>query len=314
MESASEKAFALLREIHDSLSVISGSHLRQLYLSFSTLMIVAVNKQDCRSIIQSASHHGFPAVSAIDKIILHGGFWKLIDEGLLDEASQRHTVSLFGPIFPSLEQHVESMSLAPWITLGAQEQLLDIGLDKFIAIEYGSGISTFFLNMTCMKLLSYEDDGDPASLSSWLAKMLAISSKAGCQLNVKRPIKGEDDNPDWLVNHNKVPLGQELIVFIDGCDRIHLFNAWSDYVIRNPSRKIMILLDNSEIPAFSAAFQRLYDNRFTIVHHYGQVYGQMSTKQCTSIVTFHPDLLVAKQFASPARHDRRWGSLNFQDV
>jgi hypothetical protein len=308
------QAFALLRKVHEKLSIMSDDEIRRHYGVFSNLMLLAVFSEECATIINSAAKNGFPCVSAIDKIILHGGLWKLIDEGLIEERQVRHTISLYGPIFPALEYYIPRSSLAPWITLGAQEHLLDMDLGQFVAIEYGSGMSTFFLNSRCNQVYSFEDDQDPAALDTWIQRMSDATVTTGVRLNVRKPIEGQDDIPELLLRNMHINTQHKLLVFIDGCDRVQLFKAWSSFMIHNPSLKIVLLVDNSEIPDFTDGFNRFYDNGFSIVHHYGQVYGQLTTKQCTSLVSSKPELLMSRSKSAPSSHDRIWGKLSFQDV
>ena len=81
--------------------------------------------------------------------------------------------------------------------------------------------------------------------------------------------------------------------------------------MENKSKNIVLMIDNSELEYFRESFNFLHHHGAFIAHHYGSVYGQLGTTSCTSFVTLHPSLIVAKS-PSPYTHDQRWGHLNFQ--
>jgi hypothetical protein len=102
-----------------------------------------------------------------------------------------------------------------------------------------------------------------------------------------------------------------LLVSIDGGDRCKHFKDWANYISSSQHHPIVLLVDNSEINGFDQEFVKLSSKRASIYHHYGSVYGQLTTKQCTSFITFNPDLMHLAG-AAPSVHDQRWGKMNMQ--
>ena len=87
----------------------------------------------------------------------------MLQAGILNRGNCRFLDSLYHPAFPELTYNVNNKeTLAPWITLPAQEILLDIGLSNYTVVEYGSGMSTFFFTSEAIICYSFEDDKDPA--------------------------------------------------------------------------------------------------------------------------------------------------------
>ena len=82
-------------------------------------------------------------------------------------------------------------------------------------------------------------------------------------------------------------------------------------MIENRDQKIILIVDNSEYSPFVPLFEKLNLFGASIYHHYGFVYGQAVGKQCTSFVTFHPNLMVESSVA-PNCHDHRWGMMETQ--
>jgi len=102
-----------------------------------------------------------------------------------------------------------------------------------------------------------------------------------------------------------------LLISIDGGDRCKHLSVWAEYIINNPHSPILLLIDNSEINGFEDAFKRLLRASASIYHCYGNVYCQLTTKQCTSFATLNPGLMYGI-CAAPSSHDQRWGKMNMQ--
>ena len=102
-----------------------------------------------------------------------------------------------------------------------------------------------------------------------------------------------------------------LLISIDGGDRCKHLSDWAEYIINNPPFPILLLIDNSEINGFDDAFKLLRSANASIYHCYGNVYGQLTTKQCTSFATLNPELFHGI-CAAPSDHDQRWGKMNMQ--
>ena len=194
--------------------------------------------------------------------------------------------------------------------MSAQEALLDIALDEFVVVEYGSGMSTFFFSRESKKCFSFEDDLDPAGLNTWSNQMREQASRLDLELNLILPNE-ENVQPCWVIPNLWTKRGN-LLVSIDGIDRNRHFMDWTQYLLENKNEPIILLVDNTDM-GFREQFSLLASGGVSIFHHYGNVYGQFTTKQCTSICTARPDLLVSG-CSSPGDYDRRWGVMNFQDV
>ena len=102
-----------------------------------------------------------------------------------------------------------------------------------------------------------------------------------------------------------------LLISIDGGDRCKHLNDWTKFIINNQKFPILLLIDNSEVTGFDDAFKLLVGAKAAIYHCYGNVYGQLTTKQCTSFATFNPKLMHGI-CAAPSAHDQRWGKMNMQ--
>ena len=139
--------------------------------------------------------------------------------------------------------------------------------------------------------------------------MMDMSKQLGININLISPVAG-NTSPKWVID-NLLSDNANLLILIDGIDRCKHFAEWSEYITQNPNKKVILLLDNSEIDGFRETFHHLYSDNAFIVHHYGNVYGQLTKKQCTSFITYHPNLLVGASPA-PSTHDKRWGKMNFQ--
>ena len=127
---------------------------------------------DLNEVFEIGRSYGFAPVSIINILVLHGAYFRLLQAGILNRGNCRFLDSLYHPTFPELSYNVNNKEiLAPWITLPAQEILLDIGLSNYTVVEYGSGMSTFFFASEAQTCYSFEDDKDPAGHGSWSSKM-----------------------------------------------------------------------------------------------------------------------------------------------
>ena len=102
-----------------------------------------------------------------------------------------------------------------------------------------------------------------------------------------------------------------LLVSVDGGNRLKHVEDWVEYMIKNQDLPILLLIDNSEWDFFASAFKTLLSKNTYIFHCYGNVYGQLTTKQCTSFATFNP-ILMHGACTAPMAHDQRWGKMNMQ--
>ena len=111
---------------------------------------------DLAEVFRVGKEIGFAEHSIVGIIVLHGGYFRLINETNLIPAQMRYIDSLYQHVFPSLEYYAKNKSLlAPWLTLSAQESLLDMPLHNMGVVEYGSGISTFFFVKNCAYCLTF---------------------------------------------------------------------------------------------------------------------------------------------------------------
>lgn len=257
-------------------------------------------------IYEIAEEYSIPPGTVSNLIILHGGYFKLVSHGgLIDRAMVRYIDSLYQPIFPPLNYNTINEDInAPWLTLPAQEAILDMDLEDSIVIEYGSGISSFFFNKRSKQYFSFEDNElDKEDKNNWYSKMQSQSKALAVDLNIQTSNK-DNKNPEWIVE-NLFNNSKSLLIVIDGLDRANLFKAWSNYITNNKDIKAVLIVDNSEKFYFKDSFEMLYHNKAIISHYYGNVYGQTITRVCTSFVTFDPSLLVNKSPA-PNTHDKTW--------
>ena len=260
-------------------------------------------------VFEVGEEHGFCETTVANILILHGAYFRLLSDSNVSRAQLRFVDSLYHKTFPSLNYNVIGKDiLAPWVTLGAQEALLDMPLHEMSVIEYGSGISTFFFLNEASECVSFEGDNDPAAPGRWSKQMIDLAEREKVDLRLIIP-NGENDCP--VESLKLISKSSKVLVSIDGGDRYRHFDEWSKYLAADKSQNFVLMIDNSEISDFRPYFDYLHSNGACIVHHYGFVYGQMMTKQCTSFVTFNPSLLVAKS-PSPLTHDKRWGRLNMQ--
>ena len=261
---------------------------------------------DLNKVFEIGGSCGFAPVSIINILVLHDAYFRLLQAGILNRGNCRFLDSLYHPTFPELSYNANNKEiLAPWITLPAQEILLDIGLSNYTVVEYGSGMSTFFFSSEAKICYSFEDDKDPAGHGSWSSKMKsqsinlisALPDDARClpECVVKDLWQGRDN----------------LLISIDGGDRCKHLKDWAEFIINNAHLPILLLIDNSEINEFDDDFKRLLSAKASIYHCYGNVYGQLTTKQCTSFATLNPALLHGACTA-PSAHDQRWGKMNMQ--
>ena len=252
----------------------------------------------------------FSHSTILNMIILHGGYFKLLESGRMSRSYLRHIDSLYQPTFPSLQYNtVNHDILAPWITLSAQEVLLDLDLGKFIVIEYGSGMSSFFFCKNTYKCFSYEDDMDPAGKGKWSEEMKRVSKIVSCELNLITP-NPSNIKPKYVLNNLIADNDQKILINIDGGDRSKHFKDWVEFLSENKNLKVILMVDNSHLCKFDSSFKILKREGATVVHHYGNVYGQLVTNQCTSFCTFMPSLLTSKKTSSPHFHNQKWGVVN----
>lgn len=303
-------AFAIWRQFCDSNAHSDSQGQIQLFDLQNAFLKVSL-EAPLDLLWESGAKYGFPGCSIINIIALHGGYFRLLQAGLIKRSDCRFLDSLYHPTFPSLKYNTNNSDInAPWITLSAQEALLDIALDKFLVVEYGSGISTFFFSRESKKCFSFEDDLDPAGQNTWSNQMREQAIRLDLELNLITPNE-ENVRPDWIIS-NLWTKHANLLVSIDGIDRGRHFMDWTKYLLENMKEPVILLVDNTDL-GFREQFSLLATSGVSIIHHYGHVYGQLTNKQCTSICTARPDLLVSKS-SSPADHDRRWGVMNFQDI
>ena len=268
---------------------------------------VALHK-DLKEVFDAGARFGFAPASVTNILILHGAYFRLISELGMPRGANRLVDSLYHSTFPSLNYVVSNKDvLAPWVTLGAQEALLDMPLHEMSVIEYGSGISTFFFLREAFECVSFESDNDPAGKGEWSREMMDMAQKEKVDLRLVVP-DGQNDSP---VESLDLVSGSKVLVFIDGEDRDRHFEEWCEHMLSNRLQNVVLMVDNSEITGFQDSFELLYRHSAFMVHHYGSAYGQLTTKQCTSFVTLNSSLLVAKS-PSPSAHDKRWGRMNMQ--
>jgi hypothetical protein len=263
---------------------------------------------DCA--IRCGLEHGFAPVSVLNMLILHGGYPRMQRLGVLERSSTRFIDSLYQKTFPDLMYNTGNADiLSPWITLSAQEALLDLSLQQYTVIEYGSGISSFFFSKEAFLCFSFEDDEDPAGKNTWTKEMNRQSERLGISINLIKP-----DRFNWLpetVARDLWAKETRLLVFIVGGDRCKYLKAWTAYLQRHRDQDIVLLIDNSEIACFASEFDILTSSGASVYHHYGYVYGQFVTKQCTSFATYNPRIMHLNGSA-PYSHSKRWGKMNMQ--
>lgn len=263
---------------------------------------------DLLGIIQCGSTFGLAPAYVISIIILHGGYFRLISSGIISRSETRHIDSLYNPPYPPLLYNAINQDLcAPWITLSAQEALLDMDLASTSVIEYGSGISTFFFARSCHECVSFESDSYPEGGTSWTSSMSSVSTTAGISLRLLNPDLA-DCSPQSSLSLLTLPT--KILVNIDGEDRTRHFRDWASWLIETRSFYVVLLIDNSEYSPFVPIFQSLKQHGAIIYHHYGPVYGRLVGKQCTSFVTFNPWLMTSN--VAPNTHDSRWGRMETQ--
>jgi len=250
----------------------------------------------------------YPPSYIINILILHGGYNRLLSEGIISRADTRYIDSLYNLPYPPLLYNVANHDIcAPWITLGAQEALLDMDLHSTSVIEYGSGISTFFFSKSCKECVSFESDSYPEGGASWSSSMRSVSEAVSVPISL---IKPSSTNTSPHASLALLSSTQKVLVNIDGEDRTRHFEEWTDWLTAERPNNVVLLVDNSEYSPFAAIFERLLRSAFLIYHHYGLVYGRSLGKQCTSFVTCNPALMTHN--VSPNLHDIRWGRMETQ--
>ena len=236
------------------------------------IQVLAI-QAELNKVFEIGGSYGFAPVSIINILVLHGAYFRLLQVGILSRGNCRFLDSLYHPTFPELSYNVHNKEiLAPWITLPAQEILLDIGLSNYTVVEYGSGMSTFFFASEARICYSLEDDKDPAGHGSWSSKMKSQS------INL---IQAFPDDARCLPESVVKDLWQgrdNLLISIDGGDRCKHLSDWGEYIINNAHLPILLLIDNSEINGFDDDCERLISAKASIYHYYGNVYGQLTTK------------------------------------
>ena len=166
-----KSAFSLWRQFINSNRDNPNPGLIMLHDLAKRFQVLAI-EADLNEVFEIGRSHGFAPVSIINILVLHGAYFRLLQVGILNRGNCRFLDSLYHPTFPELSYNVHNKEiLAPWITLPAQEILLDIGLSNYTVVEYGSGMSTFFFASEAKICSSFEDDKDPAGHGSWSSKM-----------------------------------------------------------------------------------------------------------------------------------------------
>lgn len=261
-------------------------------------------------IYETGTSYSLTNVTITNMIILHGGYFKLLESGKEIRKNLRYVDSLYQPPFPSLQYNVMNNDiLAPWITLSAQQILLDLDLEEYSVIEYGSGMSTFFFCKNAYKCFSYEDDLAPSVLGNWSKEMQRVSILSGIEVNLIKPNKANIE-PKWILNNLLENSQQKILISIDGGDREKHFRDWVQFLSENNNLQVILMLDNSDRNGFSESFETLKKTNATICHHYGPVYGQINNIMCTTFCTYTPSLLLGKT-SSPHFHNQQWGSSPF---
>ncbi len=310
MEKEIEYAFFLLKEYFDKNNENNQANtlvfVDDLPNAFSRIALSA----PLEKVYEIGTNKGFPGATITNMLILHGGYFRLLKEGMLQPKAARFIDSLYQPTFPSLNYNTKNEYVtAPWITLSAQEVLLDICLDDYTVIEYGSGISSFFFSREANACYSFETKKTDSIEDSWWNQMKNQSAILKENINLLSP-EDDLDTPKSVIDTLWKGIGK-LLVFIDGGDRKKHFDEWSQYIILNKESPVILLVDNSELNRFKESFSDLAKNGASIFHHYGSIYGQLINKSCSSFITYRSDLLVGRNSA-PANHDNRWGAINFQ--
>jgi len=255
-----------------------------------------------------ASALGIPSSSVLGWIALHGGLPRL-NHNLYLTRTLSYLDSLLRLTHPNLGYLTRNtISLAPWITLPAREALLDLRLNEFNVVEYGSGASTFFFNKNCLQVITFEDDIANGTPCNWSSIMNKEARLQGLNINLCDPTSISTDPVAVSSQFNDI--NAPLIVLVDGCDRPRHFNEWSKHIVKNPSIPIVLIVDNSENWKFLASFMLLQKHKASIHHHYGPAYGVLGY-HCTSFISMDSAQLMPKH-ASPAYHDRRWSPLSLQ--
>ena len=298
-------AFDALESYRSSLES-SGQQDLALLSQLSSRFSLCIQKYSARDFFKEGDARGYPSMNVLNLLLIHGGYVKALSEGCIRRSSFRYFDSLFlEPFIPLKYYSLNSDLTAPWITLPAQEALLDIDLSQFIVIEYGSGISTFFFAREAKACYSFESNSDMTGGGDWSSKMHETAAILDLNLHLIEPSSGNTSPSNVISDY--CDQDSPLLISIDGEFRKLHLAEWSSWLIRNPNSNVIIVLDNSENIKFAASLNDLSSAGAAIINYYGPVYGQAFSRQCTTIITFNPRLLVSKSI-SPALHDKRWSS------
>ena len=229
-----EHAFSLLRKFSSDNAEISSSGLI-IPLDLQKVFQEVALWEDLREVFAVGGRYGFAPVSIVNILILHGAYFRLITELDFSRGRFRLIDSLYHPHFPSLNYVVSNKDiLAPWVTLGAQEALLDMPLSEMSVIEYGSGISTFFFLREALECVSFESEIDRAGNGGWSKQMMDMALKEKADLRLIIP-DHQNDTPAGSLS--LISNASKVLVFIDGERRKRHMVEWSEYIMENKSKK-----------------------------------------------------------------------------
>ena len=129
------KAFKMWRRLINVNSRIEGELVNPPERFQSVFQQVALHS-DLKDVFRVGQEQGFNEQSVVSILILHGGYFRLLKESNLAPEQFRYIDSLYQETFPSIGYYSKSESLlAPWITLSAQEALLDMPLKSMAVVE-----------------------------------------------------------------------------------------------------------------------------------------------------------------------------------
>ncbi len=280
---------------------------------FQRAFLEMAAEADLKDIFRIGNLNGFSYSEITNILIMHGAYFRLLKTGVITREDTRFIDSLYQQNLPSLKYYTTNSKItAPWITLPAQELLLDIELPKYTVIEYGSGISTFFFKKEARNCITFEarnvGESDLGMGLNWWELMHKRAKELDINIELKEPNE-INVMPEYIIN-NYWEKDSNLLVFIDGGDRRKHFQDWAEYIADDQQSPILLLVDNSSGLGQKDAFNYLSENGCTLFHNYGHIYGQFTSKDCTSFCTYRTDLLTGPN-ASPRHHDKRWGYLLF---
>lgn len=306
MDSANDvrTAFEALKQLHEITSK-EGICSIDYYKSFAELFNREVFSRNPRELLAIGTSVGIPPASIIGLIILHGGYPDLIMNNIINRKDYKFFESLYHSTWLPLKYNVLQEDVtAPWITLSAQEALLDIDLKSCSVIEYGSGVSTFFFARNCKEVITFEDDETSLDGVRWSSIMKNLATDMHYELSLYA--LAQDYIDPYIATSMLKKTQEKLLVFIDGPQRERAFLKWSQYIIKNPELDVVLLIDSSDFEFFANIFELLSSFEATIFHHYGYVHGNAVIKSVTSFVTMRPSRLLNGS-AAPSKHDSRWG-------